>query len=142
MVLSPVGHRDYYRILKVPPESNAETITGAFRRLARRYHPDRSTESDAEERFKEITEAYSVLSDPVRRAGYDAARMAELYPSRPARRSHFFSVGAGMDADGLNRVCLGATGGTPSRTASDIRLEVEIPLRAAASATEQVVRSG
>jgi molecular chaperone DnaJ len=139
MVLSPVGHRDYYEILGIPPESSAETITDAFHRLARRYHPDRSTELDAEERFKDITEAYSVLSDPAKRAEYDAARVAERYPSRPARWSHFFTVGVGVDADGLNRVCLGATGGTPSSTASDLRLEVRIPSRAAASATEQVV---
>src|SRR5262245_2616155 len=72
MVLPAVEHSDYYRILGVPRAADAQAIKDAFHRLARRYHPDRSQEPAAEERFKEITEAYSVLSDPARRAEYDA----------------------------------------------------------------------
>ncbi len=139
MVLSSVGRRDYYEILGIAPGANTDSITDAFHRLARRYHPDRSKESDAEDRFKEITEAYSVLSDPGKRAEYDVAHMAEPYLSGRPGRNHFFTVGVGVDADGLSRVFLGARGGAASRTGSDIRLEVEIPLRAADSATQQVV---
>ena len=135
MVLSSVGRRDYYEILGIAPGANTDSITDAFHRLARRYHPDRSKESDAEDRFKEITEAYSVLSDPGKRAEYDVAHMAEPYSSGRPGRNHFFTVGVGVDADGLSRVFLGARDGAASRTGSDIRLEVEIPLRAAASAT-------
>lgn len=63
---------DYYETLGVPRDADAETIKSAFRRLAHRYHPDISTEPDAEQRFKEIAEAYGVLSDPAKRASYDA----------------------------------------------------------------------
>ena len=72
------GSRDYYDILGVPRDAGAETIKDAFRRLARRYHPDISTEPHAEQRFKEISEAYGVLSDPARRASYDARGAAGL----------------------------------------------------------------
>jgi molecular chaperone DnaJ len=63
--------RDYYEILGVPRGAPADEIKSAFRRLARQYHPDVSQESDAEERFKEINEAYAVLSDEEKRAAYD-----------------------------------------------------------------------
>src|SRR5512142_2981227 len=69
---------DYYQVLGVPRDADTKTIKDAFRRLARRYHPDVSTEPDAERRFKEIAEAYGVLSDPARRASYDAQGSAGL----------------------------------------------------------------
>ena len=69
---------DYYEVLGVPRDADAKTIKNAFRQLARRYHPDTSTEPDAEQRFKEIAEAYGVLSDPARRASYDAQGSADL----------------------------------------------------------------
>ena len=69
---------DYYEVLGVPRDADTETIKEAFRQLARRYHPDVSTEPDAERRFKEIAEAYGVLSDPARRASYDAQGSAGL----------------------------------------------------------------
>ena len=69
---------DYYQVLGVPHDADAKTIKNAFRQLARRYHPDTSTEPDAEQRFKEIAEAYGVLSDPAKRASYDAQGSAGL----------------------------------------------------------------
>ena len=54
---------DYYEVLGVPRDADTTTIKDAFRKLARRYHPDISTEPDAEQRFKETAEAYGVLSD-------------------------------------------------------------------------------
>ncbi len=63
--------RDYYEILGVSRTATQEEIKAAFRRLAREYHPDVSKHPDAEERFKEINEAYAVLSDPQKRAAYD-----------------------------------------------------------------------
>ncbi len=63
--------RDYYEILGVARNASQEEIKSAFRRLARKYHPDVSSEPDAEERFKELNEAYAVLSDPQKRAAYD-----------------------------------------------------------------------
>ncbi len=63
--------RDYYEILGVPRNASTDDLKSAFRRMARQYHPDVNKSPDAEERFKEINEAYAVLSDPDKRAAYD-----------------------------------------------------------------------
>ncbi|MFN8528971.1 MAG: molecular chaperone DnaJ [Anaerolineae bacterium] len=63
--------RDYYEVLGVPRTANQQEIKSAFRKLAREYHPDVSKHSDAESKFKEINEAYEVLSDEDKRARYD-----------------------------------------------------------------------
>ena len=63
--------RDYYEILEVEKKASAEEIKRSFRRLARQYHPDVNKESDAEAKFKEINEAYQVLSNPQKRSQYD-----------------------------------------------------------------------
>ncbi|MFN7678882.1 MAG: DnaJ domain-containing protein, partial [Cyanobacteriota bacterium] len=57
-------YRDYYATLGVERGASAEEIRKAYRRLAQRYHPDVSKEEEAEERFKEVSEAYQTLSDP------------------------------------------------------------------------------
>jgi molecular chaperone DnaJ len=63
--------RDYYEILGVDRNASADDLKSAFRSLARKFHPDINKEADAEERFKEINEAYAVLSDPEKRSAYD-----------------------------------------------------------------------
>ena len=64
-------YRDYYKILGLERAASADQVKTAYRRLARKYHPDVSKEKNAEERFKEVQEAYEVLKDPEKRAAYD-----------------------------------------------------------------------
>jgi curved DNA-binding protein len=64
-------YKDYYAILGVKRDASADDIKTAYRRLARKYHPDVSKEKDAEEKFKEMAEAYEALQDPEKRAAYD-----------------------------------------------------------------------
>ncbi|MFA0809598.1 DnaJ C-terminal domain-containing protein [Microbulbifer epialgicus] len=64
-------YKDYYKILGLERSADQAEVKRAYRKLARKYHPDVSSESNAEERFKEVNEAYEVLKDPEKRAAYD-----------------------------------------------------------------------
>ena len=64
-------YKDYYDVMGVSREASQDDIKKAYKKLARKYHPDVSKESDAEERFKSLGEAYEVLKDPEKRAAYD-----------------------------------------------------------------------
>jgi DnaJ-class molecular chaperone len=67
-----VDFKDYYKILGVDRKADDKTIKSAYRRLARKFHPDVAKTKDATERFKEVSEAYEVLSDPEKRRRYDS----------------------------------------------------------------------
>jgi curved DNA-binding protein len=64
-------YKDYYGVMGVKRDATQDDIKRAYRKLSRKYHPDVSKESDAEEKFKEVGEAYEVLKDPEKRAAYD-----------------------------------------------------------------------
>jgi curved DNA-binding protein len=66
-----MDYKDYYKIMNVAKDVSQDEIKRAYRKLARKYHPDVSKESNAEERFKEVGEAYEVLKDPEKRVAYD-----------------------------------------------------------------------
>ena len=83
-----IDQPDYYRILQVHPGAEKDIIDAAYRRLALKYHPDVSRVSDAAERMKKINTAYDVLSDPVKRAKYDAVQGGASSPATPPNATH------------------------------------------------------
>ena len=74
--MATTTQRDYYEVLGIARDADQKTIKDAFRSLALKYHPDRNKAPDAEEKFKEIAEAYGILSDPKKRAQYDTGGFA------------------------------------------------------------------
>src|SRR6266542_1315012 len=108
-------YKDYYAILGVDRGANAEDIKKAYRKLARKYHPDVSKEPNAEEKFKEMAEAYETLKDPEKRAAYDQlgryAAGQEFQPP-PEWGEHFAGAGSFEDID-LADLCAGLTGRRP-----------------------------
>ncbi len=77
---------DYYALLQVDRRAEKEVIDAAYRRLAAKYHPDVNYAANATEKMKQLNAAYEVLSDPVRRAEYDASRTRRRRTSRAPRR--------------------------------------------------------
>ncbi|ADE16201.1 chaperone DnaJ domain protein [Nitrosococcus halophilus Nc 4] len=95
-------YKDYYKIMGLPRTASPEEIKGAYRRLARKYHPDVSKEPQAEEHFKEINEAYEVLKDPEKRAAYDQLgsgwRTGEEFRPPPEWEQRYWSGPGGFGA--------------------------------------------
>ena len=71
--------KDYYEVLGVQKGANKNQIKDAYRKLALQYHPDRNKSPEAEERFKEVSEAYAVLSDDEKRRQYDSFGREGVY---------------------------------------------------------------
>jgi curved DNA-binding protein len=95
-------YKDYYASLGVERTASEADIKKAYRRLARKFHPDVSKEKDAEEKFKEVAEAYQTLSDKEKRAAYDqlgSHRPGEDFRPPPGWETHFTQGGAGDGID-------------------------------------------
>ena len=71
---------DFYRVLQVDPSADQEVVEAAYRRLARKYHPDLNPDADAGALMRQLNEAYAVLKDPARRAEYDRSRVSRPEP--------------------------------------------------------------
>lgn len=123
------GMRDPYSVLGVSRQASADEIKAAFRRLAREHHPDRNpNDAAAERRFREVNEAYQVLSDPNRRARFDATGSDRS--GAAAGPSSAGSGGFGGFEDILSEL-FGAIGRRPT-SRGDMRLVVEVSFREAA----------
>jgi molecular chaperone DnaJ len=133
---------DYYAVLEVPRTAADEEIKKSYRKLAMTYHPDRNNGSkEAEERFKEITEAYDVLRDPQKRAAYDRYGEAGLRGSAGAGFHHVdLSEALGIfmrDFGGFGGLdeLFGARGGSANGPRSGPDVKVTVPLTLAEVAT-------
>lgn len=73
----PLGNKDYYKILQVDPSADPEVVEAAYKRLARKYHPDMNTSPDATLRMQELNAAYRILHNPAKRAQYDRERASQ-----------------------------------------------------------------
>ena len=94
--------KDYYKVLGVEPGAGDAEIKQAFRRLARKFHPDVSKEKGAEDRFKAVNEAYEVLRDKEKRAEYDAMRAGGYRPGAEFRAPPGYAGGQGADASAFS----------------------------------------
>lgn len=133
--------KDYYRILDVCEDATAAEIKHAYRKLARKYHPDVSCVDGAEERFKEIVEAYEALKDPCRRDAYDRAGCFGARP--PDWERQFREVFAHCDdldeyapADLFGLFNRGAGSRSCGRRAHDVAITAHVTLEEAARGTE------
>ncbi|KRG42366.1 cytochrome C biogenesis protein [Stenotrophomonas panacihumi] len=89
--------KDYYATLGVEPSAGEAEIKTAYRRLARKYHPDVSKEAGAEDKFKAVNEAYEALRDPQKRAAYDQLRAQGYRPGEEFHAPPNFNGGQGFD---------------------------------------------
>ena len=130
--------RDYYEVLGVERGADDAEIKRAFRKLAQQWHPDVNTGAEAQERFKEINEAYQVLSDPQRRQAYDMFGRAGV---SGAGADAGFGAGFGGFSDIFDAFFGGSMGGTARRarpqTGSDLRYDLRITFDEAVLGTEK-----
>jgi curved DNA-binding protein len=136
--------KDYYDILGIKPEASEAEIKSAYRKLARKYHPDVSKEAGAEEKFKSVNEAYEALKDPAKRKAYDQIKAQGYRPGQEYHPPPNFGDGQGFDfsdaGEGgysdffeslFRRGDRGARGRAGPRRGRDVQARVEIPLATA-----------
>ena len=133
--------RDYYEVLGVSRESSPDDLKKAFRQLALRYHPDRNPgDKSAEERFKEINEAYSVLSDPEKRQQYD--RFGHAGPAGQGFGGFGDFSGFGVEDilnDFFGGMFGGGGGGARPRRGADLRYNLTVAFDEAVFGSEKEI---
>ena len=131
--------RDYYEVLGVSREAGDDEIKSAFRKLAFKYHPDHCRDSGAEEKFKELNEAYEVLSDRDKRSNYDR------FGHNAANGEFFGQNFDGMSFNGLGDIFdaffggAGASGRQSPTRGTDLSHKINITLQEAAFGTEKEI---
>ena len=127
---------DYYQILEVPRDSKPDEIKNAYRKLALKYHPDRNKSPEAEGKFKEISEAYAVLSDDEKRKQYDAYGREGVYqrygPEDIFRGANFAEIfrdlGFGFGFDDVFSQFFGGGRAAGPRKGGDLTYHLELGL--------------
>ena len=147
---------DYYKVLGIDKKSSPEDIKKAFRKLAVKYHPDRNPDNRAaEDKFKEINEAYAVLSDPKKKEEYDtygSSGFHKQYSQEDIFRGFDFGnaykgMGAGGGEDIFSRLFGGSFGGRAGRAGfhsgpqkgGDLEMETDVSFRDAVQGAEKVI---
>ena len=145
-----MANKDYYSVLGVEKNASDDEIKSAFRRLAKKYHPDINKTPEAQEKFKEINEAYSVLGDPKKRANYDQFGSAEGNPFSGGSTSgggfsEFFGGGGGF-SDIFSDIFSAFGGGrTESRVrvkGQDINTSINLSFEEACFGCEKTITIG
>ncbi|MFO0752380.1 MAG: molecular chaperone DnaJ [Thermodesulfovibrionales bacterium] len=136
--------KDYYTLLGVGRDATPEEIKKAFRQLALKYHPDRNQgDKEAEEKFKEINEAYTCLSDAEKRAHYDRYGTAEGFGAAAGTGAGFGGFGAGGFNDIFENIfddffgAFSGSGKTRATKGADLRYNLTVTLEEAAFGTEK-----
>jgi len=134
-------NRDYYEVLGISRTASQDEIKQAFRKLARQFHPDVNKEADAEEKFKEINEAYSVVSDPDKRARYDRYGRAGLGDMGGAQdySVHFEDIFEELFGFGMGGGTRGGTRRNAPRRGRDLQMAVSLTFEEAVFGVEKEI---
>ncbi|HOP49705.1 MAG TPA: molecular chaperone DnaJ [Ignavibacteriales bacterium] len=147
--------RDYYEVLGVDKNASQDDIKKAYRKLAMQYHPDRNPSKEAEEKFKEITEAYEVLSDPDKRSKYDKfghsgmrmgedfhqyTNMNDIFSNFSDIFETFFGGAGGSIFDNFGGSSQRGRRRSSGIPGSDIRVDIELNLEEIATGTSKKVK--
>ena len=144
--------KDYYKALGVEPTASEAEIKTAYRRLARKYHPDVSKEAGAEERFKAVNEAYEVLKDKEKRTQYDQLKASGYRPGEEFRpppgyggggfQFDFNEMGGNAGFSDFFESLFGGTRRAQTQPPAGSRVRLAIPLERAFAGGKQKIRIG
>src|SRR3954469_25809593 len=139
---------DFYGVLEVARGASDDEIKSAYRKLAMRYHPDRNNGSkEAEEKFKQLTEAYDVLRDPNKRAAYDRYGEAGLRGASAGAGFHHFDLSEALNVfmrdfgfgDGFGAAFGEARESGSVRSGADVKVTVQLTLEEVATGVDKSV---